>query len=36
MTTKSLSAYQMKKRNQTPFDLLIREYLSDMQLRNLS
>ena len=36
MTTKSLSAYQMKKRNQTPLDLLISEYLSDMQLRNLS
>jgi len=36
MTTKSLSAYQMKKRNQTPLDLLIQEYLSDMQLRNLS
>jgi site-specific recombinase XerD len=36
MTTKSLSAYQMKKRNQTPLDQLIREYVADMQLRNLS
>lgn len=31
MATKKLSDYEMKKRNNTPLDLLVREYVADMR-----